>query len=222
MSHTEATKILIVEDSVFIAEHILEMLQEEHFKLLKIAKNKRSAIVEMATFRPDIILMDINLGGKNSGIELAKQKNDNATVIFITGQNDFALMNEALKTNPHSYLTKPIKRVDVLASINLAILKKQHQNFSFKEGYDTVSIDYGNILYMVADGNYVDIFTLSRKHSIRQSLNTIMSQLPGETFKQVHRSYLVNKNKVQRVTSSTIVVNNVEIPLSRTFAKQFK
>jgi DNA-binding LytR/AlgR family response regulator len=222
MSHRELTKILIVEDSLFIAEHIYEMLQEEHFKMLKIAKNKQSAIVEMATFKPDIILMDINLRGKNSGIELSKEKNENATVIFITGQNDFALMNEALKTNPHSYLTKPIKKVDVLASINLAILKKQQHSFSFKEGYDTVSIDYSNILYLVADGNYVDMFTLSRKHSIRQTLNTVMSQLPSDTFKQAHRSYVVNKNKVQRVTTSSVIVNNVEIPLSRTYAKFFK
>lgn len=222
MKAIQSTRILIVEDSLLIAEHLLEMLKEEQFKLLKIAKNKKSALEEMATYLPDIILMDINLSGKNSGIELARNKNENATVIFITGQNDVVLMNEALKTNPHSYLTKPIKKVDVLASINLALLKSKQQSFSFKEGYDTVNIEYDSILYVVADGNYVDVITLSRKHTIRQSLHTIMSHLPADTFKQVHRSYLVNKNKIQRITASTILINNLEIPLSRTFSKQFK
>lgn len=222
MSHRELTKILIVEDSLFIAEHIYEMLHEEHFKMLKIAKNKQSAIVEMATFKPDIILMDINLRGENSGIELSKEKNENATVIFITGQNDFSLMNEALKTNPHSYLTKPVKKVDVLASINLAILKKQQQSFSFKDGYDRVTLEHSSILYIEAVGNYVDVVTLSRKHTLRQSLSTIMEEFPDDVFKQTHRSYFVNKSKVQRVTATFIVVNDIEIPLSRTFAKHFK
>jgi DNA-binding LytR/AlgR family response regulator len=218
----QSTKILIVEDSVFIAEHLLEMLEEEHFKNIKIANDKKTAIAAMKAYLPDIILMDINLSGKNSGIELSIDKNKNATVIFITGQNDVSLMNEALKTNPHAYLTKPIKKVDVLASISLAILKNQQCSLQFKEGYDMVTLEYDAIIYVEAVGNYVDIYTLSRKHTLRQSLSTIMEELPADVFNQTHRSYFVNKNRVQRVTATTIVVNDIEIPLSRTYAKQFK
>ncbi|TYB79623.1 LytR/AlgR family response regulator transcription factor [Bizionia myxarmorum] len=216
------TKILIVEDDVIIADYIAEILQEEQFSNLKVVHDKASALQEMANFLPDIILMDINLEGINDGIELSKSKNNNAAVIFLTGQYDFALMNEALTTNPDAYLTKPIKHVDLLASINLAMHKKELQIFQFKDGYDTVNLEYDDIKYLMADGNYVNIYTTSKKYTIRQSLNTLVHQLPKDIFKQTHRSYLVNKNKVQRVTASSVFVSDLEIPLSRPNIKHFK
>lgn len=222
MHNPKNTKILIIEDDVIIAEYISEILQEEQFKNIEIANEANTAISEMKTFVPEIILMDINLNGKNEGITLSKNKNDNAAVIFITGQQDFALMSEAIKTKPYSYLTKPIKKVDLMASIGIIIQKNEDQSFQFKDGYDTVNLKYSDIRYFVADGNYSSIYTISKKYSIRQSLSTIADQLPSHTFARAHRSYLVNRNKVERITTNALEINNVEIPLSRTYAKQFK
>ena len=222
MTKNGPTKILIVEDEIIIAYYISEILQEEQFKLVKIANDAKTAISEMKTFLPDIILMDINLNGKNEGITLSKNKNDNATVIFITGQQDFALMSEAIRTKPYGYLTKPIKKVDLMAAIGLVIQKNQTQSFQFKDGYDTVNLDYDAINYIEADGNYVNIYIASKKYTIRQSLNTIAEQLPADIFVQSHRSFLVNKTKIQRITATTIFIRDIEIPLSRTFAKQLK
>ena len=216
------TKILIVEDEIIIADYIEELLLEENFKHITIANNKETALIKMASFLPDIILMDINLKGKNEGISLAKSKNNNATVVFITGQHDLVLMNEALKSNPAAYLTKPIKRLDLLATINLAIYKKQSQIFQFKDGYDIVNLNFSDIRYFVAEGNYVNIYTLTKRFTIRQSLMAVMDKLPTDRFKQTHRSYIVNKNKIERVTSNAVVINGLDIPLSRTYAKQFK
>ena len=216
------TKILIVEDEIIIADYIEELLLEENFKHITIANNKETALIKMASFLPDIILMDINLKGKNEGISLAKSKNNNATVVFITGQHDLVLMNEALKSNPAAYLTKPIKRLDLLATINLAIYKKQSQIFQFKDGYDIVNLNFSDIRYFVAEGNYVNIYTLTKRFTIRQSLMAVKDKLPTDRFKQTHRSYIVNKNKIERVTSNAVVINGLDIPLSRTYAKQFK
>ncbi|MEP5253668.1 LytR/AlgR family response regulator transcription factor [Winogradskyella rapida] len=215
-------KILIVEDEVLIAEHISEILAEEGYTHVKITHDKEMAQIEMSLFLPHIILMDINLEGENSGIELSKRKNKEAMVIFLTGQSDVALMTKALKTNPHAYLTKPIKQVDLLASINLALIKKQVQTLQVKDGHDTLNIPYDVINYVVADGNYIDIHTETDKYTIRQSLNTIAEKLPSELFVKTHRSYLVNRNKVGRVTASSVCINNFEIPLSRTYASHFK
>ncbi len=222
MTKQQEAKILIVEDDVIIAEYISEILQEEHFNTIKMAHDLELALYEMEQFKPDIILMDINLSGKNTGIELSKAKNNNATVIFITGQQDYTLMSEALKTNPDAYLTKPLKRVDLLASINLAMFKKQSQTFQFKDGYDIISLDFNDIKYIVADGNYINIQTILKRYTIRKSLNTIAEVLPSEIFKQTHRSYIVNTNKVQRVSTNYVIINDVEIPLSRSFSKSFK
>ncbi|MEL0644402.1 LytTR family DNA-binding domain-containing protein [Olleya sp. Ti.3.14] len=222
MNKLQDTKILIVEDEIIIADYIEELLLEEQFTNIAISNNKEAALNKMTVFLPDIILMDINLQGKNEGIQLAKSKNNNATVVFITGQNDLVLMNEALKSNPAAYLTKPIKRLDLLATINLAIYKKQSQIFQFKDGYDIINLNFSDIRYFVAEGNYVNIYTLTKRFTIRQSLMAVMDKLPTDSFKQTHRSYIVNKNKIERVTSNAVVINGLDIPLSRTYAKQFK
>ena len=216
------TKILIIEDEILIADYIKELLQTENFTSIRIAHDAESALNEMDTFLPDIILMDINLKGKNSGIELAKSKNQDASLIFLTGQNDPNLIFKALESNPEAYLTKPIKKMDLLASINLILYKKKKHSFKFKDGYDSVNLEYSNIIYIVADGNYINIITDSKKYTIRESLNAFAEKLPSELFLQSHRSYFVNKNKVQRVTKTSVYINGLEIPLSRTYAKGFK
>lgn len=125
MTSFKTLKILIVEDQIIIADHILELLEEENFRFIKIANNEKMALKEMASFLPDVILMDINLNGINSGILLAEKRNTNASVIFITGQSGFLLKSKALKTNPVAYLTKPIKKGDILSSIRL-VIKNRH------------------------------------------------------------------------------------------------
>lgn len=75
-------KILIVEDEILIADYVMELLNEENFKKIEMAHDKEEAVQKMKSFLPEIILMDINLNGQNSGIEIAKLKNENARVIF--------------------------------------------------------------------------------------------------------------------------------------------
>ncbi|MGY0392063.1 LytR/AlgR family response regulator transcription factor [Bizionia sp. KMM 8389] len=222
MNKILGTKILIVEDEILISDYIFELLDEEKFTNIKVANEEIEALNLMETFVPDIILMDINLNGTNSGLKLAKNKNRGVSVIFVTGQHDLALMNEAFNTNPHAYLTKPIKKVDLLASISLAIHKKENSKFQFKDGYDSVSLDYSDINYIVAEGNYSTIYTTSKKYTIRQALITISDQLDSKTFKRSHRSYIINSQKIKRITSQSIYIGDIEIPLSRTYAKQFK
>ncbi len=217
-----APKILIIEDEVLIASYIKKILLAADFTTIKMAHDPEQAQIEMDTFLPDIILMDINLSGINAGIELAKSKNKNASVIYITGQNDYRLMNLALQTNPDSYLSKPIKKVDLLAAINLAIIKNRTKYMVIKDGYNNIQLKTDDIIYLKSDDNYCDIFTVSNKYVVRQSLQTILNMLPSEIFKQSHRSFVVNKSKIQKISSTTIFINEIEIPLSRSFSKQFR
>ena len=84
-------KILIVEDEVLIAEYIRDMLLEEGLKIIDLAHNSEDAREKMKSYNPDIILMDINLNGINSGIELAKEKSSDASIIFLPTTLDYHL-----------------------------------------------------------------------------------------------------------------------------------
>lgn len=212
-------KILIVEDEVIIASYIFKMLLGAGYNNLKMAHESEEAINLMNTFLPEIILMDINLNGNNAGIGLVELKNENAKIIFLTGQFDFKIMSNALRTKPESYLTKPIKKMDLLAAINLASQKSNAEFVTFKNGYENVRLNMKEILFIKSDNYCCTVYTINNQYSIKLSLNTILSMLPPTEFVQTHRSYLVNKSKISKTTSSVVYVGETTIPLSRTFAK---
>lgn len=211
-------KILIVEDDVLIAEYIFEILAEESFNSVKMTHIKEEAIEVMNEFKPDIVLMDINLNGVNAGIDLAKNKNANAVIIYLTGQHDFDLMNKALNTNPEAYLTKPIKKNDLLAAIQLAFLKNQIKSITIKDGFNTIKIELDTILYVKSDSNYIDIITTTKKYSVRMSLENFLNEINDSNFIRVHRSFVINKLKVTKVNSTTAFIDTLEIPISRNFS----
>lgn len=214
-------KILIVEDEVLIADYIKEILEDNHFSNIKMAHDYNVALQLMEQFNPDVILLDINLNGANSGIELSKLKNTNAQVIFLTGQFDKALMSKALQTNPESYLTKPIKKSDLLAAIQLVSIKKEATTFEFKDGYSTIKLQYVKVLYFQSEGNYLNIYTKNRKYIIRQTLSSVLEELPSHIFQQTHRAYAVNCKKITKKTSNSIFVEEIKIPLSRKYSNNF-
>lgn len=211
------TKILIVEDEIIIADFIQATLNKEGFKHVEMAHKTITAIEAFKNFQPEIIILDINLHGENSGIELAKSTNKNATVIFLTGQYDESLMSKALATNPESYLTKPIKKDDLLAAIKLSILRKQIKSITIKDGYDFIKINHDAILFVKSDNNYIDIQTTSKKHSVRQSLEGFLEEIANPNFIRVHRSYIVNSSKIQKKTNSSLFIENQEIPFSKMY-----
>lgn len=206
-------KILIVEDEIIIAEYIKELLEEESFNNISIANDKDEAINLINHFLPDIILMDINLNGINSGIELAKKAK--AKVIYLTGQYDYELMNQALETNPESYLTKPIKKNDLIAAIQLCIHHLKSNTITLKVGIESVKLNLNEILFVKSDDAYIDIQTTTKKHTIRKSLNAFLKELNNSNFVKIHRSYIINKTKITSKKATSIFIDNYEIPISR-------
>lgn len=214
--NTEAT-ILIVEDEVLIADYLMDMLQNEGFKTIEIAHNSVEALHLFKTFVPDIILLDINLDGQNSGINLAVQKNEKAKIIYITAQNDIETIQKAVATNPETYLTKPIKKPDLLAAIQLTSYKTEKKYSIIKDGYTEVKLLHNDILYIKSENNYIDIITELKKYTLRSSLDHFFEELNNTTFCKVHRSFIVNKAKITKKTKLTVFLNDIEIPISRSY-----
>ncbi|WP_432670106.1 LytR/AlgR family response regulator transcription factor [Flavobacterium sp. SM2513] len=210
-----SSKILIVEDEILIADYLKELLQQEHFAAIELAHDKEEALTLMQSFLPDIILMDINLHGANTGIDLVEHKNENASVLFLTGQSDLGLMTRAFATNPDAYLTKPIKKVDLIAAIRLQIHKQQLKFITVRDGYKMVKINLEDVLFVKSENNYIDIQLADKKYSIRQTLDAFIKEIQSEAFLRVHRSYIVNTSKITMKKTGSVIINQFEIPFSR-------
>lgn len=121
------TKILIVEDESIVALDMKKTLQRFNYNVSDCVTNYDDAINSVKSDRPDIILMDINLGRSKDGIEVVEeiQTFENIPVIYITAFSDENTINRAIKTNPVSYLLKPFKREELKSNIMLGLYKNK-------------------------------------------------------------------------------------------------
>lgn len=120
-------KILIVEDERIVAEDMKETLQRFGYEVPAIAMTGESAIEKTRTFRPDLILMDIFLAGKMTGIEAAEQiRLQFATpVIYLTGYADEQIMEKAKITEPYGYIRKPYDERELHTAIEIALYRNE-------------------------------------------------------------------------------------------------
>jgi len=209
-------KILIVEDEVLIADYIKDILENNGCKNITMAHSVKEARDKMRDWQPDIILMDINLEGNLEGISLSQEKNEDAQIIFITGQTDSKTVEDALKISPQSYLTKPIREVDLLTAIKIIINKKQKQYVFVKDGYDDIKLKLNDIIYIQSDKNYLDIITTNTKFTIRNTLLDFSKELPS-SFKQIHRSIFVNSDFIDKISSDELFAKGYKLPISRNY-----
>jgi len=208
-------RILIVEDEVLIADYIKQILEDNGFSSVKIALDRDEALMYFRSFCPDLVLMDININGRDTGIELAMQRNNEANLIFITAQNDMATMKKALDTNPNSYLTKPIRETELMAAMQLVFNSRQNRMIHIKDGHAVVKISQDDILFIKAENIYLDIHTAKKIYTIRHTLEKFLLELDAALFCKTHRSYIVNRKAITRMESKAVYIGATEIPLSR-------
>lgn len=213
-------KILIVEDQVLIANHIKEILVENKYLDIELAYKLNQASEKLNDCHPNLILLDINVEGKDSGIIWAQENLKSEKVIFITGQTEIETLKKALTIKPVAYLTKPIKTIDVIAAIELAIEQTKPNFITLKEGYKEIKLAFEDILFIKSDKNYIDIQTVTKIITIRYSLDHFHQELDQNQFIRVHRSYVVNKNKITSKNTTSLKINQFEIPVSRTISFQ--
>lgn len=213
-------KILIVEDEILIADYIEELLKELDQFSIQQANTKEEAVKSLRDFFPDIVLMDINLEGNNEGIDLANNEFSNEKLIFLTAQNDSDTVKKAIATKPLGYLTKPIKRTDLLATIQLGINSIFSQKeITVKHKNVNIKIPVNSIMFAKKEDHYLKLFTKDKPKMLRASVKEFLEMVNSSDFIQVHRSYVVNKKYVNEYSVKEIFIEGERIPISSTYVK---
>jgi len=127
----EETSILIVEDETILALGMEYSLQEFGYEVSGIETTAQEAVSHASTQSPDLILMDINLNGKTSGIDAAKQiwQYNKIPIIFLTSYSDDKTIKDAMQSEPYGYLIKPCRDKELKVAIETAMHK---HNYFFK------------------------------------------------------------------------------------------
>jgi|SRR5665811_1341725 len=118
-------KIMIVEDEIIVAEHIRRSLQNMGYSVTSITSSGAKAIKIVEDNNPDLVLMDIILGGEMDGIETAKliRSRFNIPVVFLTAFSDEKILERAKITEPFGYIIKPFNDTDLRINIEIALYK---------------------------------------------------------------------------------------------------
>ncbi len=234
----EVCKILIVEDESLVALDMVDMLSRMGYELLPNAMGFTDAVAILDNQKPDLVLVDINLSGSKTGIDLAQLLKDKYKVpfIFITSHSDKQTVTIASATLPSGYLVKPFDSEDLFTSIEVALANhaakggiprnadtglKVDDSIFVKTDRNFIKVKIADILWLESEHNYMFIVTEKGKHIVRSSFKDFLENIPNDSFIQVHKSYIVNINKVESFSHSDLVINGKEIPLSRNCKDDF-
>ena len=116
--------IFIVEDDLFSAEYLKEILIKENYNVLNIVDTGEEAIKKCKILKPDILLMDIMLKGKLSGCEAAieiKNFHPECKIIYLTAFAEPEMIDYATESKACAYLMKPYREEEILATIKVVL-----------------------------------------------------------------------------------------------------
>lgn len=223
-------RILIVEDEVVIAEDMKMMLQNVGYDVSGVAYSHPEAIQSLQANTPDIILIDINLGGVKDGIDLADYVNKNFSIplIYATSNTDPHTLEKAKKTLSNGYLLKPFSQDDLFTAIEIAIANFENQHatekkpkhfFFVKEKNVYVKVITNDILWLKSDGNYTELFVTEKKFIVRGVVKNILDALDAR-FLRVHKSYVINLEKIDSIAATHLVINDEKIPIGKMYKEQ--
>ncbi|MGJ8592462.1 MAG: LytR/AlgR family response regulator transcription factor [Aquaticitalea sp.] len=234
-------KILIVEDEMVIAANISLQLSSLGYEVTGIIPRGEEALTSIKQNQPDIVLMDIQLKGTLDGIETAQmmQKEQDIAIIYLTANADDSNFNRAKTTNPHAFISKPFKKLDLQRAIELTVNQihcntdsgsqaSMNNNSPFilsdcifvRNHEKMVKVDIKDILYIEAERNYCRIYSKDKEYLLVMTLKDMDAKLPQKHFIRVHRSFIVNLSQIDEVATSHIVIARKAIPVSKTLKEE--
>jgi DNA-binding response OmpR family regulator len=118
--HVQTAVVLVVDDNAFIRDLVTETLAS--FTVVQAASGPEG-FAALKARSPDVVLLDVHLGGEIDGIEICRQiraEADAPPVIFLTGAADPATVEAGYAAGACGYLTKPFSPLELLDSIRAA------------------------------------------------------------------------------------------------------
>jgi DNA-binding NtrC family response regulator len=120
-------KVLIVEDEYIVANDVRIVLEGAGYKVNGIASSAEEADDFIRLHKPDLVLLDIQLKGKLSGIDLARKlKSDNIAFVYLSANSSQKILEEAKSTEPYGFLVKPFRPADLLVTLDVALYRHTH------------------------------------------------------------------------------------------------
>ena len=187
------------------------------------------AMKELPERQVDLLFLDIQMP-ELSGLEYSKMVSPDTRVVFTTAFEQYAI--DGYRVNALDYLLKPISYADFLQAANKAVQwfellqqpKEEITSIFVKSDYKLIQIPLDNILYIEGLKDYIKIYEEGASKPILSlmSMKAIEELLPASRFMRVHRSFIVQKEKIRVVDRGRIIFGKTYIPVSDSYKQAFQ
>lgn len=200
------------------------------FTVVAECANALEAMPVLAKEKIDLIFCDIQMP-QITGIDFVRSLAHPPKVIFTTAYRDYAI--DAFELHVIDYLLKPISFGRFTKAINNfleleslqngdnpphEISEQKNREFIFlKADKKHYKINLNDVLYFESLGDYVIVFTTSKKIVTKERIGKLMDSLPKEQFIQIHRGYVVSIPKIESVGPGFVEINKKKLPVGRNY-----
>lgn len=225
-------KVLIVDDEP-LAQKVLQRFISlvDSLELVGLCSNAIEASNALRNQPVDLLFLDIRMP-ELSGLDLLKIIKNPPKVILTTAYAEHAL--EGYEFGVIDYLVKPIAFDRFLRAINKVVPTLQANtpplmptpvlkpsNYLFvKSDRKIYKIDYPEIKYVEAFGNYVKIHTTHKIVLAQETLTNLEKSLPADHFLRIHKSFIVSIHFINLVDGNSLFVENVELPIGQLYKQR--
>ena len=174
----------------------------------------------------DLIFLDIKMPDI-SGIDFLNSLNKKPMVIFTTAYTEHAV--RSFELDAIDYLLKPFSLSRFIKGCNRAYELFQLRNKSrsddyifLKTGYEQEKVNFADILYLEAAGNYVSFILRDKSLLSRMTFAELEAILPRNKFIRVHRSYMAAVSNIDKIERHQIHVNGIVLPVSESYMQNLR
>ena len=196
--------------------------------ILGVFESAEEALPFIDTTDLDILFLDIDMPGL-SGIEFRKKALEIPVCIFITAHPEHAV--ESFEIETLDFIVKPLKldrfsqtvsRIEEFMEVKLKASLFEASiggdTIYIKEGHEQTKVKLHEILYLEALKDYTLIITNKKRHCVLSSIGNLLKEDHFQSFIRIHRSYAVQKQFIQKINTSEIILNNnIAIPVGRSY-----
>lgn len=218
----ENLNCVIIEDDLMQLELLKGLLSEvQDISITFTYGSSTEALAQLEKWKGcDLLFLDVELP-KMSGLELIDKIPSEIPVVLVTSKSEYAV--EAFEKRVEDYILKPVKYAKLLDVIDGYRMRRKEQSKSDSKTiyikchntYEKITLE--DIQVIRGADDYVEIYTNERKLLAKSSMGKILEKLPSSQFMRVHRSSIINLEKIEKIDGHSLVIGNHNVIVSKTY-----
>lgn len=190
--------------------------------------NAMDAIKFLNQQNVDVIFLDIHMPGF-TGIDFVQTLKNPPKIVLTTSDTNFAIeayeyetiVDYLVKPVTHERFEKAIQKVKKSLEKTTPVKVDTANNSNFSDELyinidrRLIKLNFNEILFIEAKGDYIDVKTDKKVYRVHNTLKNIKDKLADNIFLQIHRSFIINFNKIIDIEDNSVLIEKSVIPISR-------